>query len=146
MIVRDFEGVSAAVRWHLTLSGGALAQLVCLTDGSAGTCLVYEPAVKIRKRIIWTHPAFAAKNPSAIAALDRAIGSEGSKWSWFAGNTIEFLRKALGTPALFGLVTCEQYSRFPRGFDNCMPGAMFLERVRCLSSSSVTTESQYSRV
>ena len=147
VVVRDFPDISLAARWRLTLNGGALAQLVCLTSGgNGGTCIVFKPAVKLTKRLIWTSTKFARKNPSAMEALELAMGSPESKWSWFVGNNEEFLRKALATPALFGLVTCAQYARFPRGFDNCMPGAMFLDRVRCLSPLSVTVESQYSRV
>ena len=75
--------------------------------------------------------------------LDAAVASCNSRWSWFVGSNVEFLRRALTAKHrnLLGIVTKREHNHFPKGFMNCMTATAFLNKMCSVALSSQTWES-----
>ena len=107
--------------------------------------MIYLPAVQSCKIQVWASAAFSLANPAAWGILDRAMQTPSSRWSWFAGNHVEFLTRATKTKSLVGLVTQAEHAAFPRGLCQCMAGAGFLRLVSRIDPRSPTCDSCTSR-
>ena len=132
--VRDFGGreLTPFLKLQLYLNGGSLAQLEYITTlGKQGACITLQAAVRAHPLQVWLSTRFAERNPQKQAAIEAAIMSAGSKWTWFVGNNVEFLRKAAGAKKkLVGVVTNDEFNAFPRGLATVMTLDGFLGHIR----------------
>ena len=105
-VVPDLSAINRTAKWQMYVNGGTVATTDYLTSrGLDGACLIFKPAGRGKVMKLWAPAAFVEHNPNIYKLLDRAIGSPNAKWSWFVGSHVEFVRKALKTKSLVGLVT-----------------------------------------
>ena len=62
-----------------------------------------------------------------------AVDSPASKWSFFAGNAVEFLTKAQKAKSLIGLVNRAEYAGFPRDFVRVRTANTFIHEMRIVN-------------
>ena len=134
--VQDFAAkeLTPLFKLKLYLNGGRLAQLEYITTlGETGACITFKAAVRAKGLRVWLSRCFAERNPLRRAEMEAAIMSADSKWSWFVGNHVEFLRKAVGHKTnckLVGIVSNDEFQNFPRGLANVMTFDGFLGYIR----------------
>ena len=104
--------------------------------------MVFKPAVKAKAMKLWVSAAFAEQHSVVHEIITAAMELPGTKWSWFVGSNVEFLRGALKYKSLCGLVTNREFDGFPRDFVNCLTGPMFLDTLCTVCPSSQTAESR----
>ena len=93
-----------------------------------GACLVYEPIVSVGRRLLWTS--------KLLQVLELAVGKPCSKRTFFAGDNADFVARAARDDNLIGLMTSEEYSKFPANFLNVHTCMRFLEMACKLSPMS----------
>ena len=126
----DLAGMTLSTKMHVFLHGGFIVQPEFLTSqGQEGSFLHVRPALHVQQRQLWMSGPAAETDPHAYLILADALASRGSKWTWFVGSNVEFLKKAVVTPRLIGIVTAKEYAAFPKGFVNVMTLRQFLAKI-----------------
>ena len=138
IVCANLDDISPVTKLHVYLNGGAIAQPEYLiSHGTSGSYIALRPSVRVQRREIWASAAFAVSNPRAMECLGEAMASEGSRWQWFVGSNVEFLKRALKVKSLIGLVTAAEFAAFPKGFANAVTLSRFLHKIIVLCADKL---------